>query len=80
MLGKRLKKATGGPHCESWVAMGAPERPIRLLGAASSAGRVRVSLLVPLRELDHFRTLAWTAVVGQERGRLRILATLRVAT
>jgi hypothetical protein len=80
MLGKRLRAATGGPRCDSWVALGAPERPIRLLGAASAGSRVRVSLLVPLRELDHFRTLSWTALIGRERGRLRILATVRVAT
>jgi hypothetical protein len=80
MLGRQLRARTGGAACASQLALGAPEREPTIVGATRSGSHVDVTLLVPLRELDHFRTLRWKAFVGPENGRLRILETVRVAS
>lgn len=78
LLGVTLRQQSGGPDCPRLLAMsrGAPST---ILSARTARSRVDLVVRVGLRELDHYRMLRWSTLVGYEAGRLKILATARVA-
>jgi hypothetical protein len=77
LLGSRLLSETGGSSCPSVLA---PYRgtPFEIINARTDRTTVLVRVRVGLHELDHWRLLNWTAVVGTESGTLKILDTRRV--
>lgn len=78
LLGATLRQQSGGPDCPRLLAM-ARGTPAAILSARAARSRVDLVVRVGLRELDHYRMLRWFTLVGYEAGRLKILATARMA-
>jgi hypothetical protein len=78
MLGAQLLLETGGESCRRALAVAGRQR-FRIVGAGQVTGGVGVVVAVGLHELGHVRMLRWLALVGDEGGQLKILATRRVA-
>jgi hypothetical protein len=78
LLGATLRRQSGGPECPRLMAM-SRGTPATILSARNARTRVDLVVRVGLRELDHYRMLRWFTLVGYEGGRLKILATARMA-
>ena len=78
LIGRSLWRETGGRNCPHVLAM-SQDAPFEIVGASSSSTRFVVLVKVGLHELDHFRMLTWSVLVGREVGRLKILDTERVS-
>jgi hypothetical protein len=74
LLGRALWLQTGGRTCPQVLSM-SRGTPFELLDTRTTPKGVAILLKVGLHELDHYRMLSWTALVGREAGKLRILET-----
>lgn len=74
LLGRALWLEAGGRICPQVLSM-SRGTPFELLDTQDRPEGVAILLKVGLRELDHYRMLSWTALVGREAGKLRILET-----
>jgi hypothetical protein len=77
LLGAQLRFETGGPLCPRALAVSGGT-PHVIVGVRRTTGGLVVLVDVGIHEFDHYRLLRWAALVGQESGRLKILATRRV--
>jgi hypothetical protein len=76
-LGVRLLVETGGANCPN-VLTPNQGTPFKIISARTDQAAVLVRVQVGVHELDHWRMLNWTALVGAESGTLKILDTRRV--
>jgi len=74
LIGRTLWLEAGGRICPQVLSM-SRGTPFELLDTQDRPKGVAILLKVGLRELDHYRMLSWTALVGREDGKLRILET-----
>lgn len=78
LLGATLLFETGGPRCPRVLSL-YQGTPFKIIGVRTVRTTVLIRVELGLHELDHWRVLNWTAIVGTENGTLKICDTKRVA-